>query len=495
MSEGLDAHTRSQAEAFAFEGRLPTPQEMQGMSNATAFATGRDTDSAATRSRLQRQSSGPSIDAAERRRLGREYLAKRNQELLDLKNKRTSVLGEQAVNTAEEERAIAAESNDSAVQTLENAIASGSFDELINEDGTLKLKQDESSQRSPTPHFASAPQVSTSPALNAFQSGSSFANPFGDEFAMSEHFETDGIRTPRPPVPPKISLDADMPGSFPPDPPVSEIANQSASRSQQGPDDASYDLQLARALSISLAESEEQARSTLRRRQTEDEDIARAIEDSLNEAKRRSISVSSSRGPLVDFSSDAPQPQALNTPQMTTNPWQARPEDEDLYSLTPMPTGSRDSHDYRIIHDLPIQHANQSPASGTETFSPEGQSLTESSQYGSFNYSPSQSILPIRAGRSAEPLAHSTATLSPDLAPRDVISTGFQSDSEPEDFASLPRSSAQSVASYVEVEDVDIDSMSDDDDGIQTPSSWSEVGSDVDDSERSESEAGDVVRI
>lgn len=86
MSEGLNAHIRYQTKASTFEYPLPIPQVMQGMSNATAVATGRDMDSAATRSR-QRQSSGPSIDAAERRRLGREYLAKRNQELLDLKRK------------------------------------------------------------------------------------------------------------------------------------------------------------------------------------------------------------------------------------------------------------------------------------------------------------------------------------------------------------------------------------------------------------------------
>ncbi|KAF2154430.1 hypothetical protein K461DRAFT_293078 [Myriangium duriaei CBS 260.36] len=481
MSETLDPQTRSQAEAFAYEGRLPTQQEMQGMTNATAVATGRDTNNDSAQRRLQRQSSGPSIDATERRRLGREYLARRNQELLDLKNKRQSDMSEKsAVQDAE----ITNDTEKSAAQTLEQAVSNGTFDELINPDGTLRLNEkdiptDHDSLKSAVPEEPIT-QIPTMPSvLRTFRSGSHFGNPFGDEFAMPEDLEADGLQTPRPPVPPKISLDANVPGSFPPDPPITELPTTRASPIQQDAGEISYDEQLARALSLSLAESEEQARTTLRRRLTEDKEFAMAIEDSLKEAVRQNsssrASEPSNRGPLVDFSADASQP--LHTPQMTTNPWSVRSDDEDLYTLTPMPTGSKAPNNPapRSEPPVPIRSANSS---------------NDSSQYGSFHFSPSQTLSPIPAAA----LSLSSATLSPGLAATDAISTEFSSDSETESFASLPRSSTLSIDSLVEVEDVDIDSMSDDD-GIRTPQSWSEVDSEVAESERSESEAEDMVRI
>lgn len=485
MSEGLDPYTRSQAEAFAFEGRLPTQQEMQGISNATAIATGRESDVDTTRNRIQRQNSGPSVDAVERRRLGREYLAKRNQELLDLKNKRLSEMSEKSV---DDSKTPAYDTPESAVRRLESIESTATFDGLINGDGTLKLERENSlvgqGQTKAEPSVNTQQPIFVPAAVRAFQSGSHFGNPFGDEFALSEQPDTDGAQTPRPPVPPKILPETSVPGSFPPDPPVSELPVRLVTPAQDT-QNLSYDEQLARALSLSLAESEEQARNTLGRRRTEEEDLAMAIEDSLKEAERRS-SNESSRGPLVDFSSDAPR--SLHHPQMTTNPWQAKSEDEDLYSLTPMPTGSRTlAHPGWVAESL--VSANSSEPSNAEPEAPA--STTESSEYGSFQFSPSQTLSPIHVSSVAPP----SGTISPELAPRQEGSTGFQSDSETESFASWPRSSAGSIGSLVEVEDVDIDSMSDDDDGIRTPQSWSEVGSEIADSERSESEAEDMVRV
>ena len=480
MSESLDPHTRSQAEAFAYEGRLPTQQEMQGMRDATAVASGRDTDTEVTQRRLQRQSSGPSVDVAERRRLGREYLARRNQELLDLKNKRKSDTSEKSVVEGE---AITSDAEEkSAVQVLENAVATGTFDELINPDGSLRLEEKghyETLDTALSNDTAQQP-VPISVAVKAFQSGSYFGNPFGDEFAMSEPLESDGLQTPKPPVPPKIAL-ADttlVPGSYPPDPPISELPTTTSSPILQPSGDFEYDDQLARALSLSLAESEAEARTTLRRRRTEDEDFAQAIEDSLREADVKA-SGSSHRGPLVDFSADT---ESLHTP---TNPWSVRSDDEDLYTLTPMPTGSRAVRQLVSYPELPVPGRNADNASISQTRS------TDSSEYGSINLSASQTLSP-RFGAALSP---SSATLSPNLAARDNISTGFDSESETESFASLPRSRTLSTGSMVEVEDIDIDSMSDDDDGIRTPQSWSEVGSELADSERSESEAEDMVRI
>jgi len=91
----------------------------------------------------------------------------------------------------------------------------------------------------------------------------------------------------------------------------------------------------------------------------------------------------------------------------------------------------------------------------------------------------------------SESRAHSTATES----------FGFHTDSDTDEFASLPgteapsetrsghRSQSSERSSVVEVEDIDIESMDSDDDGIRTPGSWTDVGSDAGESQRSGSDS------
>jgi hypothetical protein len=527
IGEGLDPQTRREAEAFAFEGRMPTQREREGMDTATAVATGRDTNDETTPRHLIRQGSDTPIDAEERRRLGREYLAKRNQELLDRKSKRqsqtTGTKPSSSANVAIEDKSntasgfglldmeshdpefaaqssgpdmpillpaasISASSNASRERSTNGKERSRSFDDILNDDGTLKVND------------KIAPEQ-TSVSSRAFEAGASSGNPFGDEFAM----DIDRSVTPKPPVPPKVAIAADLPGSFPSDPPISEPQPLNRESGLQGEEDLPFDEQLARALSLSLADRDETARRQLRRSQTEDEALAKAIAESLRDAEehRRSMDLerelsSPARGPLVDFSADDHLANLRpHTPLQSNNPWRSHAEDDDLYTLTPHTTGKRVPFD-------PVRDAALSSASSArvgDATSPEMRaigSLSMSSLLNSVPAAPSEN----RARESdtisppVRPLSSSSLTMSPQPLPRDALSTGFHTDSEADDFASLPDSTSNSEASLIEVEDVDIESMSDDDDdGIRTPQSWSEVDSEVGDSERSESEAGDVVRV
>ncbi|KAG8624302.1 hypothetical protein KVT40_007369 [Elsinoe batatas] len=511
VSEGLDPQTRREAEAFAYEGLIPTPQEREGIANATAVATGRETEDNATARRMNRQSSSNPIDAEERRRLGREYLAKRNQELLDMRKKReygkaTSVEAESTMETG-----IISEKEPLAIREKSNSV--DSFDHLIHEDGSLRMdeKRVALAPGSPVEVAAYVDAVKAPVAVRALEAGYAFGNPFADEFAMSDDLQDRSV-TPKPPVPPKSAIGSQSPAMFPvqaaadvvEDPPEQSPSDLP----EQAAQDLSYDEQLARALSISLAESEAAARSTVRRTTSEQEDFERAIAESLREATREAANDASARetssedrvssiGPLLDLSSNDAQPKS-------NNPFRQRMEDDDLYSLTPAPTGARAgpsmSNNQAQYPDIAkFLSALQSSTQGPSKYefpdvptgalkSPSGSSVPVTPQaHPEGNLSP--------APHAVRPSSSTSGTLSPSLPPQDALSTGYHTESEADEFASLPDTSSHSEGSLVEVEDVDIESMSDDDDGIHTPTSWSEIGSDVGDSERSESEAGDVVRV
>lgn len=482
MSEGLDPQTRQEAEAFAFEGRMPTAREREGMQTATAVATGREPEDNATLRRSNRQSTSNPIDAEERRRLGREYLAKRNQELLDIKRKRDSenANGESA-NITEKEAAMDQEP----LAIREKSASIGSFDHLINHDGSLRADEKRISLASDAPTELPAYQPIEEPitapaAMRGLQAGSHFGNPFGDEFAMSDPMLLDRSETPRPPVPPKIAIGSETSASAHSydEPMAEDSSEQVPGRSVTPPrvppqqQDLSYDEQLARALSISLAESEAEQRHSLHRTLTEREALEHAIRESLRETEKPSDSALSPKGPLVDFSSDVAAESSIDRSRQCN-------EDEDLYTLTPMVTGVQPHVDHE--QSLSSQPALPEMPEHFNAFQGVHQKLTQEPRGFS---SPA-----------AQPTSPTTATLSPSLPPQDALSTGYHTESETDDFASLPDSTARSEASLIEVEDVDIESMSDDDDGIRTPQSWSEVGSDVGDSERSESEAGDLVHV
>lgn len=487
VSEGIDPHTRREAEAFAFEGRMPTAQESSVSNDAIAVATGREVDGESASRRLNRQNS-EAIDVAERRRLGREYLARRNQELLDMKKKRQSGSSEDTPNSLDEKMPRPDNADQNADETREmterNEYAPGNFDALIDTHGSLLLDEKRSSAVSDTSTELPATNNIVAPiAASGFHAGAQYGNPFADEYSMSDPM-LDRSETPKPPLPPKLPKTPEL------------RAQQGFATTQPAedvPQDLSFDEQLARALSISLEESDKQARNTRHYSQSEDDDFAQAIAESLKDAQRSDKASeapsSSGTGLLVDFSSEVSRTHPMQeTSYQSNNPWRNRSEDDDLYWLTPVPTG----------HQQQRSQAEEPPASS------EAQDLTRAllgqmqeteqveprTTITSDDASKSQTLSPAR-----QPSGLTSPTLSPSLPHADAISSGFNTDSEIEDFASLPDTSARSVGSMVEVEDVDIESMSDDDDGIATPSSWSDVGSDVGESERSESEAGDMVRL
>ncbi|CAC9890173.1 unnamed protein product, partial [Aureobasidium pullulans] len=207
FGDSLDPQTRREAEAFAYEGRLPnqTREEAAGTANAVARATGRETTDDSI-SRRNRTSHGPQSpdEAEERRRLGREYLAKRNQEMLDLKERQKM--------------------RRSTSDLSEKTPPSPTFDQLVNVDGSLKMNEKDSqdSQQEeeefnektldlpsvPTDEPKSLRSIPIQEAVmeTAFNTGSRYANPFGDEFELSGTLDSRSP-TPKPPVPPKIAIE------------------------------------------------------------------------------------------------------------------------------------------------------------------------------------------------------------------------------------------------------------------------------------------------
>jgi len=153
---------------------------------------------------------------------------------------------------------------------------------------------------------------------SGFNTGSRWANPFGDEFELEESgagSTTPKASEPAPAIPPKIALDPEI--SLPPpyskrnskqpeqdlrgalreqieeETRVEDISRNNLSSSR---DNLSFEEQLARALSLSTADEEKKQRETARfRQEEEDRDLAAAIAASLadstpqrdgNEARR-----------------------------------------------------------------------------------------------------------------------------------------------------------------------------------------------------------------
>ncbi|GAB7354607.1 hypothetical protein MBLNU459_g5046t1 [Dothideomycetes sp. NU459] len=561
LGEELDPQARRQAEAFAYEGQLPsqTPQESVGIANAIAVATGRDTNDSEV-GRRNRPSSvsrkSDPIDAAERRRLGREYLARRNQEMLDIQERNKM-------------------RKSSSLENPPPADKLPSFDNLVNEDGSLKLSEkqlpsppaaepersstehDYSEKRIPIEEIGFVPMESVlsremdkfvhqedtnkyrckvsnctklfkginywqrhfetrhqdiyeqekrdSSNENGFQTGSRFANPFGDEFELSEPSLLDRSTTPKPPVPPKIAIGHDSSST------VREIAVQ---EDEPDLDGLTYEEQLARALSLSLAESAAERRVILARTEETDPDLAAAIAASLadeEETRRKSRDLGSAQ--LVDLTPDppvsVPQSQDLDMPRHKpfvvepgswTNVYAGSREDarethshndsnDELYFLSPQLTQRQPTPiseavvtpPYDPVHEAANKQASPPPLSSPPMLLDLSAAAPQTSI---------ASLIDLHADaqaqRQEEPHTPTTATLSPAMS-RDSIT--FPSDaSETEDeFASVASgpSNAQSEGSLIDVDaDMDVQSVADssDDeggDGVITPGSWTDVGSEI----------------
>lgn len=577
LGEELDPQARRQAEAFAYEGRLPsqTVQESEGTTNAVAVATGRDTNDneVARRNRTSSvQLNKQPIDAAERRRLGREYLARRNQEMLDMQERNKM-------------------RKSSMLESPSAADRSHSFDTLLNDDGTLKLSE----KQLPSPPTTEPQSLKSEPELSekciaieeveyaspesalekemnklvmeeetnkyrckvpncsklfkgidywqrhlenrhsemyeqaqkevsprpyvlsitytehasqavggcAFQTGSRYANPFGDEFEMSEASLLDRAATPKPPVPPKIALE-EAPTTLDREVPIE--------REEAVPDNLSFEEQLARALSISLAESEAEKRAIMAQQEAADPDLVAAIAASLaeeEENKRKSRGLEHLQ--LVDVTPDppvsVPQSQVLTTPRQQpvdqpdlwsfeSSEWQeadaqshsgnASHEDpnDELYFLSPQPTRRQPSPaaetvatpPYDPVHEAASEHTNSPPARLDLAATAPQTSIASLIDLGADDL----------AEQDDSPRTPTTATLSPPLS-RDSIIFPSSSEASDDDFASVA-SHAPSEASLIDIDgDMDVQSVADssdeEDSGVMTPGSWTDVGSEAGDEE------------
>jgi hypothetical protein len=450
FGDQLDPQSRREAEAFAYEGRIPTqtPEEAAGMANAIARATGRETtdDSVTRRNRTSEIPQSPD-EADERKRLGREYLAKRNQEMLDLREKQKM--------------------RRSTSDLSENTPSSPTFDQFVNVDGSLMADRKGTLEQSgefnektlelpsvPTdePKSLGSTRVQE-PALlaAAFNHGSRYANPFGDEFELSGTLDSRSP-TPKPPVPPKIAIEdvnnlrrlsvTQKEPSIRQIPIMDDVEDTSA--------DLSFEEQLVRAMSISLAESEETARKArISEQEQRDKDFAAAVAASLAdvEAMRQKKQNNSHNEELINFTPDPPV-SVPTTSELT---------DDELYTVSPRALPRR------VI-----------PATLGSMIMPPYDPVHEAAAITS-SQPPQTPPLPLHTP--------TTATFSSPEFERDAISlsSASSSSSTGDDFASASASVAASEMSLIdfgEVESVDSGDESETD-GVLTPGSWTDVGSDV----------------
>jgi len=492
-------------------------------------ATGRSLGSSA--SALRRiPIAGPGDDdaAAERRRLGREYLAKRNREIMELQEKR-------GISSPAAEEPPASPTSFDAMVDREGKLKPSDMELPAVPDAEPEEPTHEMQQLEQPASLAPAPVPAASNGGWGWQLGAALANPFGDEFELERSM------TPRPPVPPKIKLETK---------PVPEVVQQ-APRTQQDPEtrqeELSYEEQMAIAMSLSEAETSKPS-ATVRQNNTEDldADLRAAIEASLRDMDGQQAAhaiahaapdtprlVAQSTEPLVDLTSDPPisAPQELPRgdwtslfdhsvwseeekaadPPVSVPPQAVDADEDDLYSATPQLTRAR-----LAVHDSTQGNAQSGPS--TRPYDPvheaayvQQQQQLQAPLEASFYSAHSRSTSPPTSHTLSDPpqlidvsegRALAVTNPTPTVRSR-ASSVMLNSTSSSEVFASLPAisreqtpprqvaSAPRSEMSDVEVidvlEDSDVDLLSEEGDGIATPDSWTEVGS-----QDGESEVGQV---
>ncbi|KAK5118762.1 hypothetical protein LTR85_007968 [Meristemomyces frigidus] len=520
LGEDLDPESRRAAEAFAYEGKTPATddglrREASGSKEAAAVATGRSlSGSGPTMRRIPVKGSNDPDEAEERRRKGREYLAKRNQQMHELQQKRKAA---------------------AMLEGTATPPSPTSFDALVDNEGKLKGPAVEEMEVLPSPPaIEPVPEKirqdmreierqlvqpllagESSSGMSGFQLGSQLADPFSDEYAMERS------QTPKPPVPPKVALDPAeqaeahaMPGSYSPIP-----TEPQREQLEDGREELSYEEQLAIALSLSEAESSANAATVRQSQPDDDADLRVAIEASLKDmdgqqaahavAHAEPLTPQASTSyiqPLVDLT--PPSPTISPQQRQARSDWETLFDRSSSHSYAPIalaqPTASEtDDELYRITPELTRARlasldAQQTSSTSSIAYDP----VREAADAGLQPPQPAMEASFYSAPSSIAPPS-STNTLDhemPELieAPQEQIpqegartprsnssSFGFQTDSDSETFASESGSRAQSIAhseiSGVEVIDVvddsDVDMLSEEGDGIVTPDSWTEVGS------------------
>jgi hypothetical protein len=469
--------------------------------------------------------------AEERRRLGREYLARRNMEMSALQQKRGI----------------------SSPAAEEPASSPTSFDSIVDGEGKLKLGDKQlltvpaAEHAEPEPEMqqlhqpvpiAEVPSSSSTAGGWGWQLGATLANPFGDEFELERSI------TPKPPVPPKVALE-----SKPQPEPIRVVPPPQQHEPEIRQEELSYEEQMAIALSLSESETGRPSATVRQNTQDEpDEDLRAAIEASLRDMDGQQAAhaiahaapvtprlVSSSKQPLVDLTPDPPiltpqdlprgewislfdhsvwsQEEKAADPPISI-PQQAVDNDEDdLYSATPQLTRAR-----LAVHDSEQDKSQTSTV--TKPYDPVYEAASAQQQQApleaSFYSAHSRSTSPLTSHALSnasqlpqlvdlsEVVVPAAAVHSPTI-PSLASLVMFESKSSSEAFASLPAisreqtppqqisSASRSEMSDVEVidvlEDSDVDMLSEEDDGVATPDSWTEVGSQDGESELDHVEA------
>jgi hypothetical protein len=471
---------------------------------------------------------GPGDDEAkeERLRLGREYLARRNMEMSALQEKRGV----------------------SSPAAEEPPSSPTSFDSLVDGQGKLRLDdkqlptvpaaeptevEPEMQQlRQPVP----VAEASSSSGGWGWQLGAALANPFGDEFELERSM------TPKPPVPPKLALESK---------PMPDPVRAPEPTQQDEPEithgELTYEEQMAIALSLSESETSKPSATVRQNNQDEpDDDLLAAIEASLRDMDGQQAEhaiahaapvtprlMGNSKQPLVDLTPDPPISVPQNIPrgdwtslfdhsvwseeEKTADPPISVPtqavdsDEDDLYSATPQLTRARLAvHDseqvrpqasivtkpYDPVHEAASAQQQQAPIEAS-FYSAQSRSTSPPTSHTISIASELPQLIDIAEEANPAVAVRSPTVQSP--AP----SIMFDSKSSSDAFASLPAMSRgqtppqhtstapRSEMSDVEVIDVlddsDVDMLSEEGDGVATPDSWTEVGS-----QDGESEVGQV---
>ncbi|KAK5175150.1 uncharacterized protein LTR77_000287 [Saxophila tyrrhenica] len=516
----LDPQSRRAAEAFAYEGRTPTTdaglqRELSGSKEAAAVATGRNVSSPSTIRRIAIKGPADPDEAEERRRKGREYLARRNQQMYEMNQRKQATTPEQSPPSPT------------------------SFDSMVDNEGKLRLSESEKELPSP-PTFdpvsdavkAEMRQVersleqpllegeasSSTAGASRWSFGSLLANPFGDEHAL------DRSETPKPPVPPKVALET------PEDPPTSTLPGsftprQASPRPEQRGEELSYEEQLAIALSLSEEEAFRPASQS--KGNQDDPELRAAIEASLKEMRERQTTAAEPRAvadvensqPLVDLTPPSPtvRPQQpvprgrwetifdhqyspSHEPLSLASQAPQQDEEDELYRVTPELTHARlatlnsqqitpphptsSSMPYDPVREAASQATNEQQAPLEASFYSAASSAPSPASTRTVDYEPTPQLVDISEETpegARTPTSHSTFAFQTDT---ESDSDTFASLSAPASRAqSRPRSEMSEVEVIDVAEDSDVDMLSEEGDGVATPDSWTEVGSRDGDSE------------
>ncbi|GAB1736357.1 hypothetical protein NU219Hw_g7019t1 [Hortaea werneckii] len=498
VGEELDPESRRMAEAFAFEGKTPANndglrRELSGSKEAAAVATGRSmSGSSSTVRRIPVSGPNEPGDAEERRRQGREYLARRNQQMYELRQRRKATKAD----------------DDAAPPTPT------SFDAMVDQEGKLKGPE-MSEMKLPSPPavdpiakgatnrmlsegYNAQPQLAADPSNSGWNIGSRLANPFDDEY-MLERSETF-----RPPIPPKIALEQErghpertVPGAFPP---VNEFSQESRDR-----EELSYEEQLAIALSLSEAETTANTATVRQSPQDDDAEMRAAIAASLREMDGAQAAhavahaepltpnplTQSIQPHLLDMdvppSSPASDGQQISVSQQ---PWQGlhnhvsfpvgqpfgqgqgqteeAPSEatDELYRVTPQLTRARVAS-FDAQQPPPDQALEASFYSAPSSVPPPPRSSTLDNE--------PQQLVDVSEAHSSD---------REDLPSSSSSTSDLKTNSVSEPFASLAGSREMSPAPTGSVSDIEVVDVEEDSDvdmlsesGIATPDTWTEVGS------------------